>query len=132
MSQQSIKFVELADLLRIHRIAMIDQGSDPAVRDIGLLESALAVPRQQFGGAYLHPDVPSMAAAYAFHICRNHPLVDGNKRAATAAMLMFLEDNGWVFVASTDEAEAAIVGLAAGQYSKEQWTAWVVAHVKTR
>jgi death on curing protein len=132
VSQPEIKFVELADLLRIHRIAMIDQGSDPAVRDMGLLESAMAVPRQQFGGNYLHPDIPSMAAAYAFHTCRNHPFVDGNKRAATAAMLMFLVDNGWEFVATTDEGELAVVGLAAGELTKEQWTAWVLAHARQR
>jgi death on curing protein len=130
VNQPTIKFVELADLLRIHRVAMIDQGSDPAVRDLGLLESALAVPRQQFGGEYLHADVQSMAAAYSVHICKNHPLVDGNKSAAGAAMLMFLVDNGWEFVASTDEAEVAVVGLAAGQFTKEQWTAWVVAYVQ--
>jgi len=127
-----IKFIELDELLRIHRLGMIDQGSDPAIRDLGLLESALAMPRQQFGGEYLHSDLPSMAAAYAFHICGNHPFVDGNKRAATAAMVMFLSDNGWEFFAGVDEAERAIVRLAAGQCSKEEWTSWVRRFVRAR
>ena len=56
------------------------------LRDRGLLESAVATPAQQFGGQYLHEDIPAMAAAYAFHICMNHPFADGNKRAATAAI----------------------------------------------
>jgi len=59
-----------------------------------------------------------MAAAYAFHICKNHPFVDGNKRAATAAMIAFLSDNGWSFDATADEAEPAILQLAVGSMDK--------------
>ncbi len=132
MTAEAIKFIEQDELLRIHRFAMIDQGSDPAVRDSGLLESALAMPRQQLGGVYLHTDIQSIAAAYAFHICRNHPFVDGNKRAATAAMVMFLSDNGWEFVADVVESERAIVRLAAGQFSKDEWTIGVRRFVRER
>lgn len=57
------------------------------MRDRSLLESAVGMPAQQFGGQYLHEDIPAMAAAYALHICMNHPFIDGNKRAATAAMI---------------------------------------------
>jgi len=69
-------------------------------------------------GKFLHADIPMMAAAYAFHICKNHPFVDGNKRAATAAMIAFLSDNGWSFDATADEAEPAILQLAVGSMDK--------------
>ncbi len=77
----------------------------------------------------MHADLPAMAAAYAFHICKNHPFVDGNKRAATAAMIAFLSDNGWGFDAHIDEAELAILKLAAGEMDKEAFTGWARRHI---
>ena len=124
------KFLAIEDVLPLHSFAIEDQGGDPGIRDRSLLESAVATPAQQFGGQYLHPDIPSMAAAYAFHICRNHPFVDGNKRAATAAMIAFLSDNDWVFEATADEAEAVIFRLAAGSLDKPAFTDWVRHHVR--
>ena len=64
------------------------------VRDLDLLSSALAMPLASFEGKYLHKDLYELAAAYAFHICQNHPFIDGNKRAALAAALVFLGLNG--------------------------------------
>ena len=69
-------------------------GGDPSVRDIGLLESAIAQPQATFGGAFLHDFPFAMAAAYMFHIVQNHPFVDGNKRSGAVAALLFLELNG--------------------------------------
>ncbi len=66
-----------------------------------------------------------MAAAYAYHICMNHPFVDGNKRAAAAAMMAFLSDNGWTFDATDDEAEAVFLELAAGSLNKAAFTDWL-------
>jgi death-on-curing protein len=105
-------------------IAIEDQGGDPGIRDRALLESAVATPQQQFGGEYFHADIPAIAAAYAFHICMNHPFVDGNKRAATAAMIAFLSDNGWTFDATADVAEPIILQLAAGSIDKPAFTDW--------
>ena len=99
------------------------------IRDRGLLESAIAMPAQQFSGQYLHKDIPAMAAAYAFHILGNHPFVDGNKRTATAAMIAFLSDNGWRFDAPADEAEPVILQLAAGQLNKPSFTDWLRKHM---
>ncbi len=73
-----------------------------------------------------------MAAAYAFHIARNHPFVDGNKRAATGAMIAFLSDNGWVFEAEVDVAEREILELAAGGREKAAFTAWLVGHCRQK
>lgn len=132
MTTQDLRFLTAEDVIRLHKYAMLDQGSEPVLRDRGLLESAIAMPRQQFSGLYLHPDVPSMAAAYAFHIASNHPFGDGNKRAATAAMIQFLSDNGWSFEATADEAEPIILALAAGQLEKAQLTDWLSQHVREK
>lgn len=109
----------------LHAIAIEDQGGDITLRDRALLESAVAMPAQQFEHQYLHPDIPAMAAAYAFHICMNHPFVDGNKRAGAAAMIAFLSDNGWSFDATVDVAEPVFRRLAAGEIDKQEFTDWL-------
>src|SRR5262245_27589470 len=114
MTAATIRILEEVDALRLHSIAITDQGGDPSLRDRGLLLSALAQPAQQFGGDYLHDGIAAMAAAYAFHICKNHPFIDGNKRAAFACMVSFLVSNQWSLDASIDEAEQAILRLASG------------------
>lgn len=123
---QAPVFLSVDDIITLHAIAIEDQGGDSGIRDRGLLESAVALPAQQSSGQFLHQDIPTMAAAYAFHICRNHPFVDGNKRAGTAAMIAFLSDNGWSFDASTDEAESVILQLAAGKLDKHEFTRWAI------
>ena len=100
----ALRFLSVDDVLALHAIAIEDQGGDPTVGDRTMLESGMPMPAQQFGGEYLHDGIPAMAAAYAFHICQNHPFVDGNKRAGTAAMIAFLADNGWKLDATADEA----------------------------
>ena len=90
-------FLNLADVLRIHVDQIQRYGGRNGVRDFGLLGSALAMPRASFGGERLHRDIYEMAAAYAFHLCRNHPFIDGNKRTGLACALVFLELNG-IFV----------------------------------
>jgi len=69
-------------------------GGEEGIRDITLLCSAVAMPYSSFGGEFFHKDIFEMAAAYAFHICRNHPFIDGNKRTALASALVFFEMNG--------------------------------------
>ncbi|MCG3130812.1 MAG: hypothetical protein FLDDKLPJ_01585 [Phycisphaerae bacterium] len=126
------RFLAIEDILALHAIAIEDQGGNPSIRDRGGLESAMAMPRQQFAGAYLHPDIQAMAAAYAFHVCMNHPFVDGNKRAATAAMIAFLADNGWAFDATPDEAEPMIRRLAEGNLNKESFTSWARTQMREK
>lgn len=126
------RFLSLDDVLVLHSIAIQDQGGDPAILDVGRLDSAISMPAQQFEGPYLHGDIPAMAAAYAFHICKNHPFADGNKRAATAAMIAFLSDNGWCFNATADEAEPMILKLAAGSLDKAAFTAWSRKHMREK
>lgn len=124
------RFLTVQDVLVLHAIAIEDQGGDATVRDFALLDAAVAMPAQMVAGQYLHPDLASKAAAYAFHICRNHPFIDGNKRAAVAAMLAFLNDHGWFMQASAGEALAAVLALADGTLDKSQWTNWVAEHIQ--
>jgi len=87
-------FLDVEDVLLIHDEQLGTYGGATGVRDSGLLESAVAMPRAAAGGELLHEDVYAMAAAYAFHIAQNHPFVDGNKRTGLLAALVFLDLNG--------------------------------------
>ena len=88
------QFLTLAEVVDLHADQLRRYGGQAGVRDVGLLQSALAQPEASFGGAWLHRDLYEMAAAYAYHLCQNHPFIDGNKRAALACALVFLEMNG--------------------------------------
>ena len=78
----------------IHEEVLAAHGGSPGLRDSALLESAVAAPQATQGGEALLKDVVEIAAAYLFYLCSNHPFVDGNKRTALAACLVFLETNG--------------------------------------
>ena len=88
-------FLTLDEVLAIHAQQIRDYGGMGGVRDLGGLQSAVAMPEQTFGGTYVHGDCWEMAAAYLFHLCKNHPFVDGNKRVALATALIFLDMNGF-------------------------------------
>lgn len=98
-------------------------GGPAGLRDAGLLESALDRPRNRW--AYEQGDLPMLAAAYAFGIARNHPFVDGNKRTAFAAMMVFLRINGVRFAPPPPEATAIVLDLAAGLVGEEGLTRWI-------
>jgi death on curing protein len=110
-----------ADLLRRY-------GGQPGLRDRALLESALAQPRVTVGGKFAHKTVFEKAAAYGFHVCKNHPFVDGNKRVAFVLMDIFLQKNGWEIVANEEEAYSIMMALASGKLTKTQLTSWLKKH----
>ena len=89
----AIFFLNLDDVLHIHQNQITLYGGDPAVRDMGLLASAIAQPQASYAGEFLHKDLFEMAAAYLFHIVKNHPFVDGNKRTGAVSALAFLDLN---------------------------------------
>jgi death-on-curing protein len=120
MSSELPIFLTVDDVLAFHRTQIEKFGGDAAVRDFGLLESALAQPRQMFAGAYLHEDVASMAAAYLFHLVQNHPFADGNKRTGAYAALIFLRINGNPIIPPVDAMEALVLQVATGNANKEQ------------
>lgn len=111
----------LVEVLHFHEDQIHRFGGKEGVRDLGLLESAVAQPRAFFGGHWLHENLYAMAGAYAFHICKNHPFFDGNKRTALVATLVFLEINGISVLDPKDVLADAIGRIATGQLNKEQW-----------
>lgn len=115
-------------ILAIHDEQLAQHGGAPGICDEGLLESALARPLNR--GAYGDPDMAELAALYAIAIARNHPFVDGNKRTAYVALETFLVLNGCTFPASDAECVVAMLALAAGEMSDEEFTDWVRTQVR--
>jgi len=113
-------FLSVDDVIAIHARVVAEFGGDGGLRSRGLLESAFAMPRSMFSGKHLHGELSEMAAAYHYHLCSNHPFVDGNKRVALAASEVFLVANGYELNASDDELERLTQGVAAGEVSKDQ------------
>jgi death-on-curing protein len=125
-------FVSVGDAITIHRRMVDEFGGDSGLRDRGLLESALAMPKAMFGGVYLHVDLPSMAAAYHYHLCANHPFVDGNKRVAVAVAEVFLRANGLQLEATDDEIVELTLGVASGATGKPEVIDFYVKRVRER
>jgi len=115
-----IDFLTLDDLLDLHALQIEKYGGAEGVRDLGLLESAIAQPQATFDGEYVHDELFLMAAAYLFHIARNHPFMDGNKRTGLMAALVFLDLNGIVLDRSSDELYTFTMAVAEGRMSKQR------------
>jgi len=115
-------------VLVIHADLLQRYGGRAGLRDRGLLESALAQPRVTVGGRFAHKTLFEKAAAYGFHLCKNHPFVDGNKRVAFVLMDMFLEKNGWEIVTDEEEAYSMMIALASGRLTKTGLTSWLKEH----
>lgn len=123
MSRRQPSFLTLAEVVQIHRDQIERYGGRDGVRDMGLLESAVAAPQASAGGESVHGDLFEMAAAYAFHLARNHPFVDGNKRTALASALVFLEINGVSALDPEERLHDATVGLVTGSITRGQFAA---------
>ncbi len=113
-----MRFMELSEVLDIHRDQINRYGGTIGIRDMELLNSAIAMPAAAFKGELLHTDVYEMAAAYLFHIVKNHPFLDGNKRAGAVTALIFLDLNGYEFHAPDDDLSATVSGVAEGKRNK--------------
>jgi death-on-curing protein len=122
---EEILFLSVEDVLVIHENTIAAEGGLGGLRDAGLLESAVLMPQQQFGGAYLHVDLPGMAAAYLFHVAQNHAFHDGNKRTAALAALVFLDVNDVTTLPPPDALEDVTLSVASGEMSKNELTAWL-------
>ena len=125
----TIRFLGLDEVLLLHTDQVARYGGAAGVRDLGLLESAVATPEASFDGVYLHATLPEMAAAYLFHLAQNHPCVDGNKRIAAAALFMFLYMNDLVLTCDEDELVAITLGVASGATTKAELAVFVAAYV---
>ena len=112
----------------IHEQVLAAHGGAAGIRDEALLESAVAAPQASYGGELLIKNPVEIAAAYLFYLCRNHPFLDGNKRTALAACLVFLETNGLLPdaglpVRDIDAWEAFVLDLASSHLDRDQTTA---------
>jgi len=121
----SFRWINRQALVLLHDESLAIHGGVAGLRDEGLFESALARPQNL--AAYGSPDVFECAAAYAFGLARNHPFVDGNKRAAFLASGVFLRINGYRLNVSQAEAVEAVLSLAAGDLSESAYAAWLRA-----
>lgn len=111
-------------VLVVHRRQVLQHGGAPGIRNEGLLESAMARPRQIF--AYEpEADIARLAAAYAWSIAQNHPFVDGNKRTALVACRVFLRLNGYDLLASADEKYEVFMGIGSGAVSEGELVQWL-------
>jgi death-on-curing protein len=123
-------FLTLDELLALHADQIARYGGRPGIRDRGLLESALAMPRATFGGVYLHGTLHEIAGAHLFHLVRNHPFGDGNERAGLAAALAFLGLNDLELAAGEDEVVELVLGVASGRVSKAEVAVFLMRHAR--
>ena len=122
------EFLTLDEVLAIHAHQIQRYGGALGLRDRGLLESALGMPRATFAGEDLHSSLTEKGAAYLFHLLRNHPFIDGNKRAGLACCLVFLRLNGVAIRATDDELVDLVAAVAEGSGSKADVAVFLASH----
>jgi len=123
-----MRYLTLGEVVTLHRRVLAQSGGANGIRDLGLLESALAQPKATFDATDLHPTVIEKAAALGFALVANHAFVDGNKRIGHAAMEVFLILNGFEIHASVDEQERLMLDIAASQRDRDDLAAWLRTH----
>jgi death-on-curing protein len=129
--KESTNLVETRDAVAIHDRLLALYGGATGLRDRGLLESALARPRQHQAYAEAS-DIVEMAALYTAGLVRNHPFVDGNKRMGFVIGVLFLELHGFDFKAREEDATQAVMALAAGTLDEAGYAAWLRLNAKRR
>jgi death on curing protein len=122
-------WIDQRDTLALYYRLLALEGGAAGMRDLGLLESALARPRQLRADGE-KPDIMQMAAAYTAGIVRDHPFIDGNKRTGFVVGVLFLELNGCRFIASEEDAAQAVLSLASREMDEATFTAWMRANAK--
>ena len=127
-----IQFLTLSEVLLILEDQIRNYGGKYGVIDINLLSSALYMPESSFDGKYLHKTIPAMAAAYTFHICQNHPFIDGNKRVALASSLVFLDINGYELNCKNEILFNEIMDVAKGEIKKEELIKFYEKHSRRK
>jgi len=124
-----MNYPTLEQVLELHQRVLQRSGGSPGVRDLGMVESAVAQPAMSFGGEELYPSLEEKAAALGFSLIKNHAFVDGNKRIGHAAMEFLLMLNGHEIVAPVDEQEEFVLRLAASEASREELVEWLKRHI---
>lgn len=121
-------WIEEGEALILHERLLALHGGAPGLRDRGLLASAIARPRQHVAYAEASPDIVQLAAVYTAGILQNHPFVDGNKRTGFVLGVLFLELNGHRFLATQEDTANAVLALAAGKMSEQDYAAFLTAN----
>ena len=124
------QWLDQAVLIAVHEMQLTEHGGGAGLRDLGLLESALA--RFLNSAAYGEPDACALAAAYGCGIARNHAFIDGNERTAFVAVELFLRLNGWRLAASDADCVLTMLAVATGELTENEFAAWLRAHAVTR
>jgi death on curing protein len=125
-----IRFLLEEIVLAIHDDQIRLYGGAYGIRDAAGLDAALHMPQAQFDGQYLHSTIFQMAAAYGFHLCQNHPFLDGNKRTAGMAMFTFLQLNELEPIVTEPEYYDVMMAVATGNLPKEELADWLRTAVK--
>jgi death-on-curing protein len=125
-------FLTVALVREVHAEAIASFGGSDGLRDEALLESAVAAPQATFGGVSVYASMEEVAAAYLFYICRNHPFIDGNKRAALGACILFLRLNGIEPAPDGPDWEALTLDVAASRLDRDQTTVRLRALMSSR
>ncbi len=120
-----MRYLRLCEILYLHRRIIEKSGGINGIRNLGGLESAVALPKQSFSGTELYPSLIEKAAVLCFSIIANHPFIDGNKRTGHASMETFLILNGMELTASADEQEHIMLSLASGEMNRESFVKWL-------
>jgi len=123
-------FLSLDEVLALHADQLSRYGGETGIRDLALLQSAIAMPQARFGGEWLHPSLPEMAAAYLFHLVRNHPCVDGNKRTGLICALAFFGLNDVEVGAKPEQLLEVVLGVAQGRADKAQVAVFLKANTR--
>jgi len=126
------EFLTLDEVLGIDADQTRVYAGASGIRDLARLRSAIAMPETTFDGEYLHPSALEMAAAYLFHLARNHPFVHGNKRTALMCALVFLGLHGERLRADPDDLYSLVDGVAAGEVDKAEVSVFVRRHCMAR
>lgn len=121
-------YLTAVQVLFIHARLLAETGGAPGVRDLGLLESAIARPKATFDGQDLYPDLYAKAAALMVSLVNNHPFIDGNKRVGVTAAALFLVRNGVQLRASSEKLEQVTLVVAQGRLSVDQMVSWFMQH----
>jgi len=127
-----VVFLTLDEAIALHADQIERYAGRPGFRHIGLLQSALGIPSATFEARFLHEGLHEMVAAYLFHIVRDHPFVDGNKRVGLVMLLAFLGLNSCRLDAESQDVERLVQGVASGKVSKAVAAVFVQQHLRTR
>ncbi len=124
----AIRFLPEELVMIIHSDLLRRYGGKAGLRDIALLQSALAQPKVTVARKFAHKSVFDKAAAYGFHLCNNHPFIDGNKRVAFVLMDLFLQRNGWEIAADEEDAYSLMIDLSSENVPKTKLSSWLKNH----